>query len=376
MFLLALAVRATAAVAFFLLSDGTLFGDDATYVRLIFDGASENDVLTNIDRRTLRYTGAFLYPLMALRAVVPSVVAMQLAVALTGAGAAAAIAGIARRHLGGRRALLAGGVVALLPSAVLFSSIVLKDALVWLLLPVVAITYDRFVRSREVPSSVVWALWTSGGLLTLLFVRQHSLIVLVWAIALLTIVARPRLHALKVGIAMVWLVAVPWIGRLGPAGLEHLASGSTEDRRARNASNASTAVVDRTRSGEDSVVDDLRYLPRGLTVVLLEPVPWRHGDLTVRLLQLEMALWYPMLALAAVGARRVLVTMRWSGTLLMLSAGGTLAVYALSEGNFGTASRHRIEVLGMVALGTVAGVQVIGDTWRRRRSDDPISGDA
>jgi hypothetical protein len=107
----------------------------------------------------------------------------------------------------------------------------------------------------------------------------------------------------------------------------------------------------------EGLLANLRHLPRGLTVMLLEPLPWRStGNRSVDLARVDMLLWYPMLALAVVGA----VTLR--GRRLRVLAfplvvgGGIATMHALIQGNLGTAFRHRGEFVWAVALLAAAGV--------------------
>lgn len=94
----------------------------------------------------------------------------------------------------------------------------------------------------------------------------------------------------------------------------------------------------------------LAHLPRGLSAMLLEPYPWRSSpNSRVAVARLESFLWYPLLAFAMMGLtglwreRRVLA-------YPVLVGGGILLMYALAEGNFGTAYRHRGEFVWVVIL--------------------------
>jgi hypothetical protein len=106
----------------------------------------------------------------------------------------------------------------------------------------------------------------------------------------------------------------------------------------------------------DGGMRSIRYLPRGLFALLVEPLPWRHGNLSLRLAALESIVWYPLLALAGVGltvARRHLDRF----TFPILMGAGSLCMWALIEGNIGTAYRHRGEFAWVVCLLAVLGVQ-------------------
>jgi hypothetical protein len=89
--------------------------------------------------------------------------------------------------------------------------------------------------------------------------------------------------------------------------------------------------------------------------MLLRPFPWQPAPTSaLRLAQLEMVIWYPLLLLAAFG----LIAVRRSAHVLLfplLVGAGSAAMWALVEGNFGTAYRHRGEFVWVVALLAAAG---------------------
>lgn len=100
----------------------------------------------------------------------------------------------------------------------------------------------------------------------------------------------------------------------------------------------------------DTVSANIAHLPRGLIVMLFEPVPWREPTSSnMHLARWEMVLWYPLLLLAGFGlfhSRRFLDVLAFP----ILAGGGMLFVYSLAEGNIGTAFRHRGEIVWTVAL--------------------------
>jgi hypothetical protein len=113
----------------------------------------------------------------------------------------------------------------------------------------------------------------------------------------------------------------------------------------------------------------LHYLPRGLEVILLEPTPWSHiANGRVRFAQLETLVWWPLLLLAVIGACTVRRSIRVLG-FPVLAAGAIAVMYGLSEGNFGTAFRHRGELVWAVAILAAAGVQAL----LGRRTTSPSS---
>ena len=115
----------------------------------------------------------------------------------------------------------------------------------------------------------------------------------------------------------------------------------------------------------ESLDPSLSHLPRGLSVMLLEPFPLPfEGSASLRLARLESLVWYPLLLLAAVGLWRARSNLRTLAFPLLAGA-GIVVMYALSEGNVGTAHRHRGEIVWVVVL--LAGVGA-HHWWEQRRA--------
>jgi len=115
-----------------------------------------------------------------------------------------------------------------------------------------------------------------------------------------------------------------------------------------------------TEAGAETLDPNIAHLPRGLAVMLFEPVPWGGGSSSLRLARLEAIVWYPLLLLAAVGLWASRNHLR-SMTFPLLAGGGMLFVYALTEGNIGTAYRHRGEFVWVVVLLAVLGAKTLVD---------------
>lgn len=461
-FLLAFAARALVAIGAALLFSGAVFGDDATYRGLAMDvltGTSQSwDPYT---RQLFEGTAVFMLPLTVVLGLTGgSVIAGQMLVGVMGALAAAATFAVARRMLRPAWALLAGGVVALLPSQVLWSSVVLKDAFVWAALAGLALAVAR--ANQAGGAALARSLAACALLLgALAFLRPHTTVVAAWALALAVWFGMPQ-ERLRRGLAALLVsVMVPWLSGFGPGGIDVVASaGSLENRRFFNALDAASAIIDpndvidrrrrelqaerrraiamaetardrveelarlrterahalasrpsepkpgRAQHEELEEMDrrlvaliaeaerheqraeytaqvlqkdeayvviaepeglsaDVRHLPHGLSVMLLQPFPFTNRPgLHLRLAGAESALlWYPLLALALVGlatVRRRLADMAFP----MFAGGGILLAYALTEGNVGTAYRHRGEFVWVVALLAALGAARLSE-WRK-----------
>lgn len=400
----ALLARAAVAVGLAMLFGGSVFLDDATYSDMaaaMADGRA--DIWDPYTRWLYEQTATFLVPLTAIYEVFgPHAVAGQLFVACAGAVAAALTTKLCLTFLGRAWALFGGATVALLPSQVFWSSLLFKDALVWALLVglgVLTATALGATRRR--------LLITAIGVLVCLFLiahlRMHTLVVASWGVGLSACfgVAAWRWQRL-IGAAAI-AVFVPWIVGLGPAGIGLLQGADTLDElRAANAVGAGSAYVDaaplpnrptddrgadqaegrHTTSGrregdgstnpfgdlasetEEAVEANISHLPKGLAALLLRPFPWEETTkLGLLLARLETLVWYPIVLLAFVG---LFSTRRYVRSLIFpfLAGGATLLVYALAEGNLGTAYRHRGEFVWALAVMAAAGLRSMAD-WRQ-----------
>ncbi|MDP8909084.1 MAG: hypothetical protein M3N47_08190, partial [Chloroflexota bacterium] len=113
---------------------------------------------------------------------------------------------------------------------------------------------------------------------------------------------------------------------------------------------------------------NVRYLPTGVTVVALRPWPWESpsASLGIRLARAETLVWYPLLLLALVGITSV-GRQRRTLAFPVIAGGAILVMYGLTEGNLGTAYRHRGEFVWVLALLAALGAERIAGWHRERR---------
>lgn len=423
-FAVALTVRVAVAVAVAIGWNGSLFLDDATYSRMA--EAASNGTLEQIGGSywvwLYERTGVLLVPITGLYEVFgPVQLAGQLYVALLGALTAGLTARLAREVTTPPWALAAGLIVALLPSQILWSSLILKDAAVWALLAGIGVA--AALAGRATGRALVWlVILIVGQLVLLAYLRLHTMEVAAVALVVAAAVSQREWRMRRTATMVVVLIVLPLPFSMGPAGITYLeASPNLGSQRAANAEFAATAVgadvsdrrgigdapsiatgsgddgVERrgiepspevpydgvgrptTRTDErqddvaDSALDHLAYLPRGLAVVLLRPWPWEAAHSTgLRLAQFETAIWYPILLLAAIGVTALRPNARTLAFPLVAGLGIVL-MYALTEGNLGTAYRHRGELVWVVAVLAALGAQRVAATVRARRSYPPIT---
>jgi hypothetical protein len=374
---LALVVRVVTALVINAVFHGQLFEDDTTYTLLATQKAAGATAGWDAYTHTLyETTWTFTGPLSLLFWLFwPSALIGQLLAAVYGAVAAGLVTATAREAVQTRWAVGAGLLVALLPSQVLFSSLVLKDAAVWAVLAGLALS--AAVLGRSTGRGLVVPLVAATVLLALLgHLRLHTLVAASWALMIASLFGVRAWRGRRVALVVLAAVLVPWFMALGPAGLGlvHDNQGTLQTRRQANAVGAATAVVPKPSASPaptpqadsaDAAAANLRYLPQGLEVILLEPLH-PTANRRVQLALAENLLWWPLLALAAVG----LVTGRKRLRVLAFptcAAGAIAVLYGLTEGNFGTAYRHRGEIVwGVSILAAVGASQLWARTAARR----------
>jgi hypothetical protein len=366
---LAAAVFITTVVGF----DRPEFSDVATYDRLATERAdgSYHDWTPRSELFYDRF-GTYVVPLSILyRAFGPHLFFGQLLAALAGAATAALICRLLLMVTAARWALLGGAVVAFMPSQVVWSSTAFRDSFIWMVTAAMALACA--VAARTCGRKL---LGLGAALALLVFLLGHlrwsTMIVAGCALVIAAVFSlRADRLARVVGAAVIALL-VPWYVGAGPAGLQYVARDSPAQIRAQRTIGADSAIRGATRA-------DVTHFPRGLTVVLLEPFPGTtFTGASVRLAQLELVVWYPLLLVALVGIpeafrrRRVLA-------FSIVTGGALVVVYALSEGNFGTAFRHRGELVPPTAVLAALGAPTILRLWREHQRDaparDPVTAD-
>ncbi len=108
-----------------------------------------------------------------------------------------------------------------------------------------------------------------------------------------------------------------------------------------------------------------RYLPLGLTYFLFAPFPWAVRG-TLQLITLpEVLLWYALVPFTVVGFAKAGQRAHRASFLLVGVLLIAVTSYALVEGNFGSAYRHRAQVMPLFFVFSAHGLVV----WVRRRRE-------
>lgn len=271
------------------------------------------------------------------------------------------------RHLAGRHpAVVAGVAVALWPSLILWSVLVLKDSLV--LLAIATALLGTVAAARGRAQGVVLLLASTAVLGRL---RPYAYVVA--AIALLLSLA---LQFCTTGLrrSTVTAAAVLGVGVLGIflgqgfLGWQFVHSRATVEQVDFARTQGAEGDTGFARPGANSLGDVLAGAPRGLVFTMLGPAPWTSGSEARGLLLVELPLWYGALLAAALSLRR---RAGWRGLLpwipVMAFAGGIVVVLTVYEGNAGTALRLRAMVIPVVV--GLASLRVAPLVFRERSED-------
>ncbi len=347
-FVVALGARAVAAAALmtYLAVTGTEFlqRDERLYLK---EGALAAD--GDLSRRAYSNVIGLLWRLTFESSWLP-----RLTNVVLGAAVAVAAYELGRRLAGRGAGWITGLVVALWPSLVLWSALVLKDVavhlglLVMLLGALVAYRGDRR-----------GALVAAGGAVVVVLLRDWVYVVAVIALgigAVAAVAARRRPVALSAAGALVLVALAGGLAGRGVAG-----STVVEDKVTYAQIEARTSkergATSHVRPPPDDIGDVAQGAPTAAVYNFLGPLPWQAEDPAARvLLVVELPLWYAALALAAAGAVRHRHNLwpDWIGPGALV--GGVVAVLAIFEGNAGTAFRQRGMVIPVVVALAVVGV--------------------
>lgn len=408
---MAAAVRALAILLLGPMREGVVVPDEDQYLDLavyVASGFGAEAFEPGRGQELYDSTAAFMRPLTFLTDVFGSHQALgQLLAGSFGVLTALLTTWLALRVVRPRFALLAGLGVALLPSQVFWSSLVLRESMVWASLAAIAVAVAVAIRHRSWKVLVGCAVVATAGLWALVDLR--GLTAVLAGLALVATVATVRAQrrvAVPVG-ALALAILVPLAAGIGPLGFDFVERAAPQLGVIRTTLSlgADSAFVPtkpaapkprtepaapmpragpiapkpRTTARPEGIVDGgggMRYaadegtganlsaLPRGLVAVTVRPLPWdRSTSLALSMAKIENLGWLVLYGLAIVGLRAgwrrrdQLAYPVYVGAAVFLAA-------AVTQGNLGTAFRHRGQVLWVLCVLAAVGLQHLAD--RRR----------
>lgn len=410
---LASAARLATAVGSFILNPVRLIPDEVQYVTLarsVGAGRTADSWAPTYGQKLYDSTWAFMAPLVQLFKIFGSSrLVGQLYVCVVGVLVVAGGVRVLRGVASDGWALVGGIALALLPSQVVFSSVVLREAHVWVSLAVVIAGAAKMTESGPRPLAL-GACVCAVGLLLLGNLRDQTLLAAAWALPVsMALVRRPGAVARTVT-ALALAALVPLAVGLGPGGWTLLHKSVQSLARTRtvlavdansaytattlalptttepadvpggeNQSLPSTTVATRERrvragDGRTYIVDesmsaDVKAIPRGLVANMFRPFPWEPTQsLSSRLARVENVAWYVLYVFAVIGLVTGVREAKRRDLLLYPAAliAAVVIVAALTQGNLGTAFRHRQQIALPVIMFAVVGASSVWDrrTWR------------
>jgi hypothetical protein len=249
--------------------------------------------------------------------------------------------------------------VALLPSQILWSSLILKDAGVWVALATLAVVVA--VAARTTGRRLIWLAALAAAQLVLLgYLRLPTLEIACVAMVLAMLFSTRQQRFVRLSGAVALFIAATLFFDMGVGGVSFVGRSRDPSLQRSLSALGNSKVADplTVAPPHEGFRAQVVYLPKGLTVIALRPWPWEPSGSSVGMLlaRVETVIWYPLVALALVG-----LTTAWRRRAALafpvLAGAALLATYGLTEGNLGTAYRHRGEVVWIVILLAALGAE-------------------
>ncbi len=365
---------------------------------------------------------------------------LQVPAVLYGAVGAYVVTRIAGKFISAQWALVAGLVVALLPSAMLHSSTVLRESLIWLLIVSAAWLVILWSEDKGLRRLMICSAGLLLAVVGLGWLRDQTAILVAWSLVPVALFVGNQRRR-RIGLMVVVLLVGPWATASGPAGLVLLSNsipvlGSVrawmtieadsaiiafdvipfsvpeEEVQARgwwskppssgdalhpelvgacekfNSATEAGAAAIVERCTETVCIDDecheivsgslivdnsftasLEAIPGGLAAFYFRPLPWEaigEQSLIFRLAAVENLLWFVLYGFALYGVRPL-----WRRHPAIVIFGSSFFLTAglgasLTQGNLGTAFRHRLQVFWVVALLAAVGGERLWTRWQSR----------
>ena len=278
---------------------------------------------------------------------------------------------LTREFLPVASAKVAALLTGIFPSLMLWSVLNIRDALATFC-TVVMVLYGMRL-SRSFRPSYVW--FFAVALLCMALIRDYMafLIVLGLAIGSVTAVRPDRMFGTMMfgtaaAVALTYLAdQVGLFSTIRPEGLLETAQVLRTGLQQNATSAFGVGAETRTIGGA------LRYIPIGSSYLLFAPFPWAIETTLQATAMGEALFWYPLFLLSMLGFR---ISLRNRVTKALFPVSVLLVVvssYALVEGNFGTAYRHRAQIMPLFFIFSGIGLawikaRVISQTqwWRTR----------
>ncbi len=427
-FLVALGVRVVFVALSGLFHEGLLIPDEGQYLTLATmasEGKLTSEFWPGYGQSLFASARTLMWPLTALFWVFgPFRIVGQVLVAVFGAATAAASAGLAGRFLRRPFALVAGLTVALFPSQIFWSSVVMRESLIWAGLAAMALVVGYSKQSDSRSRIILSAILLGLLFVVMVWLRVQTAVLALWCLFPALLFGSGR-RAVRILSAICLFVVAPWLVGMGPgtatfsdnatsilgSSRAHMSvsadssffdnggpvsvSGVCIDRvtastwwEARRLSSRakigddSGSLLDRERKGwlcisdglggailvDNGLRTSLRHSPRGLFDTMLRPFLWESAwsNRDKFGAGLESSLWIMLYGFSIYGAwkqREHIAPMVFP----VLLVGAIALSGAVTHGNLGTSFRHRGQMLFALAVLSAGGLQAIADRREGKR---------
>jgi len=296
------------------------------------------------------YWNAFLFDLFGFAPLAPKIVNCFLG-AWLGVLAYRIGAELAGLQVGRSSAVL----VTFFPSLILWSAHNIRDTMV---LFVIAVAMLLTIRLRKHPS-FPRILLIAAVLVLLGLLRDYMAVMMVFTLVGSFFISSRRQVVLNLmlGLAILGLAVLAY-RQLG-LGDRWLTSADFETL---NVTRRNLAVGGTAFQPGVDISDPLRgiqFLPIGMAFFILAPFPWQFGSVLSVMSLPEQIIWYGLLPFVGIGSMYLIRHYFALAEPVLLFVLVTSVIYALVEGNAGTAYRHRAQiVMFMLILGAV-GIELV-----------------
>jgi hypothetical protein len=272
---------------------------------------------------------------------------------------------LAREVMGVLAGRVAGVLTAIFPSLVLWSVLNIRDALATFLVVLttwLAVRIYRSPRLREIVL-LVFLLVAMSSLRDYMALLVFVGTLVGWALAL-----RPGRFAstlaVGTGVAILAAFGADQLGLFSTVPLDNPVESMAGMREALQ--QGATSAYGQEYETE-TFAGALVFLPIGLSYLLLAPFPWRVETALQATAVPEAFLWYLLLPITAWGIGYAVRRGNSPALVALGIAAVVVTCYALVEGNFGTAFRHRAQIVPVLFVFTATGLVLLRQRWEARR---------
>lgn len=356
-FLVAFLPRALLVAIWQVLRPSGVFPDESSYIRQASEIAGGS--LDSSDSNFWASNWAFFRPLVYLAEITEKhVLVGRLATATIGS-LVAVVALLIGRLISKRIGIIAGLILALYPSQVLWSSMILKDTLSSLLLASICLAIAEATNRgtiRAAKCASVIALPLIGTLSGVRYLSALTLVIAVFLTSCWILARRARRRQLIVG-ACALVLALGTITMFASDRIPISGTRGNELLRKQEYSSARTLVscdpipfIPGPLAYESGWKNDFACSPFVLRMLLFDPLPNQLNKSKSLIPPFaENMLWWPLLGLAVVTVRKH--RHQLSHLVVPMALGvGLVIQWALVDRVFGTAYRHRTEFIWIVVL--------------------------